>query len=109
VLGRLILPLAFAALLLAGCAAPAETETKEAASTPAPTQTASLPEGITEYRNSKGNLECLLMGAEIESADKADGFVDYEGVRYYTCCGVCTGKAKADPKILAEKAAAAKG
>lgn len=49
------------------------------------------------------------MGAEIESADKADGFVDYEGVRYYTCCGVCTGKAKADPKILAEKAGEAKG
>ncbi len=49
------------------------------------------------------------MSAEIESPDKADGFVDYEGVRYYTCCSMCTGKAKADPKILAEKAAEAKG
>jgi len=105
----LILPLAFAALLLAGCAAPAETETKEGSASTPPTQTASLPEGITEYRNAKGNLECPLMSAEIESPDKADGFVDYEGVRYYTCCSMCTGKAKADPKILAEKAAEAKG
>lgn len=106
--GRLILPLAFAACLLAGCSAPAETEKAEGASAGA-TQTASLPAGITEYKNAKGKLECPLMTAEIESPAMADSHFDVDGVRYYTCCGACTARAKADPKILAEKAAEAKG
>lgn len=40
----------------------------------------------------------------------ADGFVDYDGVRYYTCCGSCTPMARADGAkfIAADKKDAAK-
>lgn len=99
-----------AAILLAGCGAPPE---ESVSTSPAPgadagaasTTTAALPEGIKEYKNKDGKLECPIMKQVIESPEKADGFVDYEGVRYYLCCGMCVGKAKKDPKILAEKAA----
>jgi hypothetical protein len=33
----------------------------------------------------------------IDSSAVAGGFVDYRGVRYYTCCGDCLAQLKPDP------------
>lgn len=59
---------------------------------------------MTEFKKD-GELFCPIMKHSIPSADKAEGFVDHEGVRYYVCCGMCLGKAKADPSILKKEAA----
>ena len=41
-------------------------------------------------------LKCAVLGKTVTYAS-ADGFADYNGVRYYTCCGGCTPMLRADP------------
>lgn len=104
-LARLLIPCAILGALLIGCSTGTETAstTKDSAATAS--KTAELPAGITEYRNADGKLECPLMKQVVEDPANAE-FVDYEGVRYYMCCKVCSGKAKENPAILKEKAGA---
>lgn len=49
---------------------------------------------------------CPVMKHET-TADKAGGFADVKGVRYYICCGGCMAKFKADPAAYTGNAAAA--
>ncbi|MBX3095240.1 MAG: YHS domain-containing protein [Fimbriimonadaceae bacterium] len=55
-----------------------------------------------------GKLVCPVMGATVESAEKAVGYQDYEGKRYYFCCGMCPEQFEKDPakfvKAMEEKA-----
>jgi len=45
----------------------------------------------------KESLVCAMSGEKIASYSEAGGFVDYEGVRYYTCCPDCLVGLKKDP------------
>ena len=68
-----------------------------ATNTPAPTGTP------IAFRNAEGKLWCPVMNAPIESEEKADGFQDYEGKRYYFCCGMCPDKFKENPAMYVKK------
>jgi YHS domain-containing protein len=48
------------------------------------------------YTNDKGQIVCPVMGAPTTEED-AVGFQDYEGVRYYFCCGDCPKAFEKDP------------
>lgn len=48
------------------------------------------------YTNAKGEIVCPVMGAVTTEKD-AVGYQDYEGVRYYFCCGDCPAAFKKDP------------
>lgn len=52
---------------------------------------------LVEFRNDDGELVCPVMGDLIVSAEEAFGFQDYEGIRYYFCCGMCPDSFEADP------------
>jgi hypothetical protein len=67
-------------------------------------ETASASEPKAFMKN--GKIFCPLMKAEIASVEEAEGYVDFEGTRYYVCCGFCLGKAKKDPAAVAAAAAA---
>ncbi|MFM9872679.1 MAG: YHS domain-containing protein [Fimbriimonadaceae bacterium] len=45
----------------------------------------------------KEALFCAVAQEEISNYASAASFVDFKGVRYYTCCGGCVAKLKADP------------
>lgn len=53
---------------------------------------------VVAYRNAKGDLVCPVMGTVIGSEDKATGYQDYKGVRYYFCCDDCPKLFKKDPE-----------
>jgi YHS domain-containing protein len=40
---------------------------------------------------------CPVMNHEVENYAMAGGYVDYEGVRYYVCCGDCLATMKKEP------------
>lgn len=102
---RLLIPCALLGALLAGCSGGTESASSGTEPTTTAAKTADLPAGITEYRNADGKLECPIMKQVVEDPSTAE-FVDYEGVRYYMCCKMCSGKAKENPAILKEKAGA---
>jgi YHS domain-containing protein len=52
----------------------------------------------------KESLYCAVMEQQIESVDKATGYVDYSGTRYYVCCGGCLGAMKSKPAEYAKAA-----
>lgn len=104
-LARLLIPCAILGALLAGCSGGSESASTTPDSTATAAKTTDLPEGIKEYRNADGKLECPLMKQVVEDPSTAE-FVDYNGVRYYMCCKMCAGKAKENPAILEEKAKA---
>ncbi|MBI1331680.1 MAG: YHS domain-containing protein [Armatimonadetes bacterium] len=54
------------------------------------------------FTNDKGELLCPVNGDVVASPDKAAGFQDYEGKRYYFCCAGCPDKFKADPAKYAD-------
>lgn len=58
------------------------------------------------FTNDKGQIVCPVMGTVIESKDKAVGYQDYEGVRYYFCCDGCPEQFKKDPEKYAKKSSA---
>lgn len=45
----------------------------------------------------KEALYCPVGKEAVETYAKSSGYVDYEGVRYYMCCGGCEGPMKKDP------------
>lgn len=49
----------------------------------------------------KEALYCSVMKHAIASYDKAGGYVDHEGVRYYVCCPNCLGAMAKDPAKFA--------
>lgn len=51
----------------------------------------------------KESLVCAVMGNKISSYSKANDYVDYEGVRYYMCCGGCGPAMKKNPARFAGK------
>jgi len=92
------------AIFVAGCNSATDDE-------PTPTTTSSIDEPATEttetgttvaYTNEKGELICPVLGDVIPSADKAAGFQDYEGKRYYFCCAGCPETFAADPAKYAK-------
>jgi YHS domain-containing protein len=51
-------------------------------------------------------LFCVVMDHEISNYAEASAYVDYEGVRYYMCCGDCATAFKLKPAEYAKKFAA---
>ena len=92
-----------ASALLAGCASntPAP-ETAKAEAKPAKTA-AATSEIPVAYKNSEGKLLCPVMNTVIESEKDAVDFADYNGKRYFFCCGGCPQKFRADPAKYASK------
>lgn len=86
-----------AALIAVGCAS--NTEAEQTAS-PAQTQEAKP----VAFTNDEGKLICPVMGTPIESEEKAVGYADHDGKRYYFCCDGCPEQFKADPAKYAEGA-----
>lgn len=52
----------------------------------------------------KEALYCPVMNSPVKSYDKASGYADYDGVRYYFCCAGCDTKFAAEPAKFAEGA-----
>ncbi len=52
----------------------------------------------------KEALYCAVAGEEIENYASAASYVDFKGVRYYTCCAGCVNKMKSDPAKYAPSA-----
>lgn len=66
-----------------------------------PEEHASMGETVA-YTNEKGELVCPVQGDVIPSAEKAAGFQDYKGKRYYFCCAGCPEAFAADPEKYAK-------
>jgi YHS domain-containing protein len=81
--------------ILGGCSeeAPAEGNTTE--------PTSSIEGGTVVFANDKGEPMCPVMGAPMASTEGLQ-YQDYEGKRYYFCCGDCPEKFKADPAKYAD-------
>jgi YHS domain-containing protein len=86
-------------IALVGCGAkdPAPTETSTG-TTPA-TTAAAEPAAFT---NAEGNIVCPVMN-KTTTKEEAVSYQDYEGKRYYFCCGGCPEKFKAEPAKYAAK------
>lgn len=52
-------------------------------------------------------LYCPVMNKPVKSFAAADGFIDYKGVRYFTCCAGCDEPFKANPEKFIGNAAKA--
>lgn len=86
------------ASVLAGCqgGTPAEAAPESAQqSTP---EAANEPVAYTK----DGKLFCPIMKSEIASKEKAVGYVDHKGTRYYMCCKPCLDQAQKNPNIIDE-------
>lgn len=90
-----------ASIFIAGCSQPAATPP---ATSEAPQASSTASSEPVAFRNKDGKLVCPMMGAEMKDESAAVGHVDYEGVRYYLCCDMCTEPANKDPKAMAAKA-----
>lgn len=66
------------------------------------TTTQTTPEATSEpvAYTKDGKLFCPIMKSEIASKEKAVGYVDHKGTRYYMCCQPCLDQAQKDPAIL---------
>lgn len=109
-MNRIMPLLAVAAVVLVGCAKPEETASEPTTppATSKPDTTASTNETKSDatpvaYRNANGDLLCPVMNTTVKSEADAVGFEDFEGTRYYFCCGACPDKFKADPAKYAKK------
>lgn len=100
---------AVCALALSACAPtpePAAEPKKESETSSAQAGTqlaAAWPEDVEIHRNAEGKVACPVMKAAIDSPDKAVGYQDYEGKRYYFCCGGCPESFKQEPAKYAKK------
>lgn len=108
----LITAVALVAVVLAiaaGCGQPPTNEPTQAATKPE-SQAVTKPESkpladtgtLAAFRNDAGELVCPVQGDVIPDADKAAGFQDYEGKRYYFCCAGCPEAFAADPAKYAK-------
>jgi YHS domain-containing protein len=70
------------------------------------TQFKADPKAFTKMPE-KEALYCSVMKHGINSYAEAGGYVDFEGVRYYSCCPKCLVAFKAEPAKFAANAAAA--
>lgn len=94
---------ALALALVIGCGSPAADSASTEA---APDTKATAPAGGAEpvaYTNAEGKLLCPVMNSVIASKEDAISYQDYEGKRYYFCCGGCPEKFKAEPAKYAKK------
>lgn len=57
---------------------------------------------LADFTNDKGEIVCPVMGTIINDKSKAVGTYDYEGKRYYFCCGGCPEMFEADPAKYAD-------
>lgn len=89
------------ALFLAGCntqTASNEEANNSSTHTETPVTSESTDEpSVVNFTNDDGELVCPVMGSVIESEDKAVGHSDYNGKRYYFCCGGCPSSFDEDP------------
>lgn len=110
---------AIVAAFVAGCTQNA-ADTAENAPPPAKAdatsdQSPAMPEDkggaamLVDFTNDKGELVCPVSGDVIASKDAAAGHQDYNGKRYYFCCGACPPAFEKDPDKFAEGKAIASG
>jgi len=85
--------------LIAGCSAPAETP--ETPKTEPITKAEDNTATPVAFSNDKGEALCPVMGDVVADTASAK-YQDYEGKRYYFCCGDCPEKFKADPAKYAD-------
>jgi YHS domain-containing protein len=85
------------AFVVAGCGQPAEPATPEGGTAPTTTTEAPVESTPAAFTNEKGEIVCPVMGTVIENKDKAVGYQDHNGKRYYFCCGGCPDQFKDDP------------
>ena len=95
---RFLIPCAL--LFAAGCG---HHEDAAATSSETPAKTSTTETEPVAYTNEKGELFCPVMKSVVASKEKAVGFQDYEGKRYYFCCDMCPGKFKENPALYAKK------
>ncbi len=93
---------AIALAVIAGCNnaptnEPSQTKVTPQNATPNDTGT------IVAFRNDAGELVCPVMGSVIKTEEDAVGHQDYEGKRYYFCCGDCPEQFKANPEKFTKK------
>ncbi|MCH8273811.1 MAG: YHS domain-containing protein [Armatimonadetes bacterium] len=50
------------------------------------------------FTNEEGQIVCPMMGTVMASAEEAFDHEDFDGKRYYFCCGVCPENFRADPE-----------
>jgi Cu+-exporting ATPase len=95
------------ALALAACAPqPEPAAAEQKASTPegqAAQQAADWPTDVAIHRDASGAVVCPVMNTAIKAPGDAVGHQDYEGKRYYFCCGGCPQAFKAEPAKYAKK------
>ncbi|MCC6403174.1 MAG: YHS domain-containing protein [Fimbriimonadaceae bacterium] len=104
---------ALAVVFLIGCAPEPEAaasgenanavKSTGAATGDAKLQAAAWPTDIEISKDAEGNVVCPVMGTKVESPEKAVGYQDYEGKRYYFCCDGCPGAFKKDPAKYVKK------
>ena len=106
--------LALGSLIAIGCSTPKSGQSvapkasgpvagSDAAS--ADKKTAGAPGGTgttVAYTNAKGELVCPVLGDVIPSVEKAAGYQDYKGKRYYFCCAGCPDTFAKDPDAYAK-------
>lgn len=97
-------------LFVVGCnSAKTDTPTEQGATKdadkPMPDMSPEEHENMGEtsaFTNEQGELVCPVQGDVIPSPEKAAGFQDYEGKRYYFCCAGCPEAFAADPEKYAK-------
>ncbi|MGE0002291.1 MAG: YHS domain-containing protein [Fimbriimonadaceae bacterium] len=105
--------MSIALLALIGCATTPEpaasgdvsdtVQNTEKAAAGAEMEAAVWPTDVEINKDAEGNVVCAVMNSKIESPDKAVGYQDYEGKRYYFCCDGCPESFKKDPAKYAQK------
>ncbi len=104
-IGSLLALVVGAALLGCSPAAPAEESTTPPATTgsgeTSKTEGGATAEPVAFKKD--GKLWCPVMDTEVESVEKAVGYQDVDGVRYYFCCAGCPEPFKEDPNKYVSK------
>src|SRR4051812_27338490 len=73
------------------CCDEAPAETPVAKEVAVKTDAATIPEGVTDVKNSK----CIVMGDDVGTSTK---FVTYQGKAYHICCEDCVKDFNKDPE-----------
>ncbi len=102
----LMLIAAASAVFFTGCSSDQKADTPESTA-PASTDNSATATPVV-FKNDAGQIVCPVMGSTTTEKD-AVGHQDYNGKRYYFCCGDCPEQFKADPaKFKDGKALASK-